>query len=258
MLEFNVRNLSVYPIGLNTANEFIIKHHYSHKPSSATQFSFGLYYPSETSNFFDSSEQLVGVMTYGTPVGNLVVDSIGGVTHGEVLELTRLVLLDHIGKNSESYFIGQSFKWLKKLAPEVKILISYADPEAGHGGIIYQATNWLYQGRGQNKLVKSYSYKTEGETDWTHSRTAGAKWGSRVPHEFAKTVRKTFWRKEESYKHRYLYFLCDKKMKKHLLSQMKTSFVPYQEHKPFIPRIERYDVDGNGNIIQMIVEQEGT
>jgi hypothetical protein len=253
----NTWNLTVRPIGLETAEFFVTKHHYSHRPSSATKFSFGLYLTSQTSNFFDDSESLVGVMTYGQPVGNLAVRSIGGVTNDEVLELTRLVLLDEVGKNAESYFIGQSFKWLKQLAPTIKILISYADPEAGHGGIIYRATNWLYQGRGQNKKAKSFSYSIDGK-EWVHSRSAGAKWGSRIPEEFAKTVRRTFWRKEESYKHRYLYFLCDKKVKKQLLTEMQTDFVPYETHKPFVPRVERYEVDATGKITNIVIEQEGS
>jgi len=255
----DVTQLSVQPIGLTTAEEFVSKHHYSHRPSSATRQSFGLYQQTSESTFFDGeTTELVGVMTYGQPVGNLAVRSIGGVTNREVLELTRLVLLDAIGKNAESYFIGQSFRWLKSLEPEVKILISYADPEAGHGGTIYRATNWLYQGRGAHKKAKSFSYKV-GDGEWIHSRSAGAKWGSRKPIEFAKTVRKTFWRKEESYKHRYLYFLCDKQTKKKLLSELTTPIIPFTKHTPFIPRIERYDVDGaTGNIIQMTIEQEGT
>jgi len=255
----DTQSLSVYPIGLDTAESFVVKHHYSHRLSSATRHCFGLYErvtPSIFFNYLDHcEEELVGVMTYGQPVGNLAIRSIGGVINKEVLELTRLVLLDHVKKNSESYFIGQSFKWLKKIAPEVKVLISYADPEAGHGGTIYRATNWLYQGRGQNKKAKSFSYSLD-RTEWVHSRSAGAKWGSRIPEEFAKTVKRTFWRKEESYKHRYLYFLCNKKEKKKLLQEMKTEFVPYEKHQPFIPRIERFDVDSEGKIIQMVIEQE--
>lgn len=253
----NTEQLTVRPIGLTTAETFVSKHHYSHKPSSATRHCFGLYQQTAGSLFFEGeTEELVGVMTYGQPVGNLAVRSIGGVTNDEVLELTRLVLYDVVGKNAESYFIGQSFKWLKQLDPNVKILISYADPEVGHGGTIYRATNWLYQGRGQNKKAKSFSYSID-RNKWIHSRSAGAKWGSRKPDEFAKTVRQTFWRKEESYKHRYIYFLCDKKTKRHLLKQMVTDIVPFTEHKQFVPRIERFDVDDNGIIIQMVVEQEG-
>jgi len=253
----NTHELSVSPISVETANTFIIQHHYSHCPSSATKHSFGLYSVSAEKSFFTNNEDLVGVMTYGQPVGNLAVRSIGGVTGNEVLELTRLVLLNRVGKNAESYFIGQSFKWLRQLSPEVKILISYADPEAGHGGTIYRATNWLYQGRGAHKKAKSFSYKVGGGK-WVHSRSAGAKWGSRRLDEFANTVKQTFWRKEESYKHRYIYFLCDKKTKKKLLQELKMKCIPYENSKPFVPRIERYEVDGNGKITATIIEQKGS
>ena len=35
---------------------------------------------------------------------------------------------------------------LKKDSPQSKVGISYADPGANHKGIIYRASNWLYQG----------------------------------------------------------------------------------------------------------------
>jgi hypothetical protein len=60
-------------------------------------------------------------------------------------ELTRLVLLDEVPKNSESKFIGWTLKWLAKNT-DLVALISYADPLFGHNGTIYQATNWIYTG----------------------------------------------------------------------------------------------------------------
>jgi hypothetical protein len=86
-------------------------------------------------------------MTYGHPVSNRTIDSIvDGLELDEVLELTRLVCLDGYGKNLESYVISQSFRWLKTHAKEVKVLVSYADPEQGHQGTIYKAANFKFEG----------------------------------------------------------------------------------------------------------------
>ena len=86
---------------------------------------------------------MVGVATYGYPVGRLAAQSISeDLENNQVLELTRLFIFDGYGKNIESYFIGQTIKWLQSNT-DIKALISYADPKVGHKGGIYQATNWL-------------------------------------------------------------------------------------------------------------------
>lgn len=84
----------------------------------------------------------------------------------EVLELRRLVLLDAAGKNSESYVIGYTLRWIKKNFPQVSKIVSYADPKHGHSGVIYRASNFQYWGV-TNKDVGYH----DPETDKTyHSR----------------------------------------------------------------------------------------
>lgn len=64
----------------------------------------------------------------------------------KVLELRRLVLLDHVPKNSESKVIGFTLRRIRKLFPEVEKVVSYADPNHGHSGVIYRASNFAYLG----------------------------------------------------------------------------------------------------------------
>lgn len=64
---------------------------------------------------------------------------------GDILELRRLVCIDNTPKNTESYFIGYCLRWLKKHT-DVKIIISYADPNYGHRGTVYKATNFTASG----------------------------------------------------------------------------------------------------------------
>lgn len=63
----------------------------------------------------------------------------------DVLELRRLVLVDNTERNAESFFIGKALKYLKKNT-YVKIIVSYADPNHGHTGIIYKASNFKLVG----------------------------------------------------------------------------------------------------------------
>ena len=64
----------------------------------------------------------------------------------DVIELRRLCCIDDTPKNTESFFIGACLRWLKKNT-KLKIVVSYADPEYGHSGIIYQASNFTMIGK---------------------------------------------------------------------------------------------------------------
>lgn len=132
MKDYQIKN-----IDRSVAKRLIIENHYSHKWTSC-RYALGL--------ILDG--RIVGVCIYGFPVGRRVVKSISSLLeNNNVLELTRLWVDDSEGKNTESYFIGRTFKWLRENASNVKVLISYSDPLANHVGFIYQATNWLYQGK---------------------------------------------------------------------------------------------------------------
>ena len=60
-----------------------------------------------------------------------------------VIELRRLCCIDDTPKNAESFFIGQTIKLLRANWGRDGVIASYADKEYGHGGIIYQASNFV-------------------------------------------------------------------------------------------------------------------
>ena len=66
---------------------------------------------------------------------------------GKTWELARVYLLDEVPRNAETWLIAQSIKHIKRKFPDVQHLLSYADPSAGHTGVIYKAGNWLEDGR---------------------------------------------------------------------------------------------------------------
>ena len=61
----------------------------------------------------------------------------------EVCELTR-VALQKGHKAQVSRVLAISLRLLKRQSPGVRVVISYADSDQGHLGVIYQASNWLY------------------------------------------------------------------------------------------------------------------
>ena len=73
---------------------------------------------------------------------------------GQVLELVRVALN---GKQTcTSQALAMALKRLKKDNPQIKIIVSYADKDQDHKGIIYQATNWIYQGEFTKGAIKFY------------------------------------------------------------------------------------------------------
>lgn len=204
----------ISPIDKKLARDIIIKNHYTHKWSSC-RYALGL--------FLD--DIVYGVAIYGFPVGRRVVKSITpSLENTEVLELTRLWLKDEAPKNSESFFIGKTFKWLRENT-DIKVLISYADPMANHVGIIYQATNWLYQGN-NTMLVKGYLHKINGEV--LHPRSVVAKYGTTKASTLV-NIDPNYERIELKKKHRYIYILS-KKDRKEILQDLKHPILPYPKN----------------------------
>lgn len=88
---------------------------------------------------------------------------------GKTWELARLYLLDEIPCNAETWLIGKSIRHIKRYNPEVRFLLSYADPSAGHSGTIYKAANWRPDGRTDDE-------RKTPRCDYVDSRT-GKKYG---------------------------------------------------------------------------------
>jgi hypothetical protein len=62
----------------------------------------------------------------------------------ETCELVRIALTTH--KTQVSRILKIAIKFLKKKCSGIKLIVSFADPNEGHYGGIYQATNWIYTG----------------------------------------------------------------------------------------------------------------
>lgn len=211
--------------------------------------------PNKDSFFENDVEKLIGCIVYGNPVGRSAAASISeDLKINEVYELTRLWIADiPSGKNMESWCIGQSFEWLRINRPKIKALLSYADNEAGHTGIIYQSTNWLYQGNSQLALMPNYSVSLTGPDEgyvWIHSRSVSARWGSHNVEHLKKCIGETFYTKKESAKHRYVYILLRGKDKKKLIKNLKHPIYPYPTEDNFTEEIAEILVNDKDKVLQ--------
>jgi hypothetical protein len=184
---FKVRDFIISEINYRLCLSFCKQWHYS-KTCPAGKIYFGLF----------AESCLIGVICYGEPAMRNQKQC-----YDADIELRRLCCIDKTPKNTESYFIGNTLKVLKKM--NFKRCISLADPNHGHTGIIYRASNFTYMGleRGGG----SRDIFIDGEK--MHSRTAFAKYGVSGYAGLSKLFPdKKIEVKDKERKHVYLYSLC--------------------------------------------------
>lgn len=78
-----------------------------------------------------------------------------------VWELARLFIEDGTPKNAESWFMARAILYVRRNHPKVDMLVSYADPSAGHTGVIYRAGNWIADGMtDQERKTPRFDYRS--------------------------------------------------------------------------------------------------
>lgn len=223
---------SKYYIKLSNKNEvsdIVLNKHYAKRWTSSSLI-FGIYEIGTNLNkFFNQSfDRLIGCIIYGSPVARHAVKSIAdSLEFDQVLELKRLWIEDGIGTNIESYCIAQSIKHIKQHHNNVKVLISYSDPMEKHIGLIYRATNWLYQGNEVSHAGTMYQFRFTDSGQWLSPRAMNNKIGVCGLRDVLKVYPNIQYKPIER-KHRYLYFTCSKKEKKKLIKDLKHPIKSYE------------------------------
>ena len=93
-------------------------------------------------NVYNESGEWCGCILFGN--GAMNFHKLFGLNNGEVFELVRVALNGKQPCTSEC--VSAALRQLHKDAPQIKIVLSYADMDQEHFGTIYQATNFIYLG----------------------------------------------------------------------------------------------------------------
>lgn len=132
----SVRGYEVRLVERRDISDFIARWHYSGGINGCkVSYCFALF----------DGKRMIGAMLYGRmamagqwkPFADMESD---------VIELRRLCCIDDTPRNTESFFIGATLRWLRKNTAH-KIVVSYADAEYGHTGVIYRASNFVLEGK---------------------------------------------------------------------------------------------------------------
>lgn len=162
--------------------------------------------------------KFIGVVLFGRGANYNMVKGYG-LSQDQGCELVRIALTSH--KTPVSKIAAMAMRFLKKQSPNLRLIVSYADPEQGHHGGIYQAGNWLYRGLSSSALKVWYNGK------WSHKKTV----------DDAGIDQTNMIKKRVSGKHTYLMPL-DAEMREHILPLS----------KPYPKRVKEQALENHSNL----------
>lgn len=137
-----VKDIRVKVIPRNIANDFVRRWHYSGKVVNNSKLHFGA--------FLD--DVLHGVMSFGSPLDKSKVIGLVVDEHGEpakwndMLELNRMAFDDVLPQNAESRCISVAIRLIKRNAPNIRWILSFADGTQCGDGTIYRASGFKLTG----------------------------------------------------------------------------------------------------------------
>lgn len=217
MGEINVKDIMIQRIDSKSANQFIRMYHYSHKVVVNSQLHFGAFY----------NDKLHGVLSLGPSLDkSKMIRLVSGTGWNEFIELNRMAFDGFLPKNSESRAISVVCRLLKRHAPHIKWIVSFADATQCGDGTIYRASGFLLTGIKVNEnsairpdgvvehkmkfesnpISTGYIKVTNGKNDWRY---------------FCKQMG---WKPLKGYQIRYVKFLDD-----NYRSKLTVPILPYSE-----------------------------
>lgn len=209
------KEIVIKVIPASVANPFVKKYHYSGKVVPNSTLHFGA--------FLDGN--LHGVLSYGNSMDKRKIQSlVTGTGWNDFLELNRMAFDDYLPRNSESYCIGATLRMIRKQAPHIKWVVSFADGCSCGDGTIYRASNFILTDIRENKNLCQLPtgekiHKMTLESSPTRPRPElGGKSYAQITgggNCFAKYVKAVNGKVLTGYQLRYMYFL-DKKMRQNL------------------------------------------
>lgn len=170
-------------------------------------------------NIFNKQNEWCGVIIYGFGANKHIARPFN-LYQGEVIELVRVALNGK--QETTSRAIALTLRELKKIAPQVKIIVSYADLDQNHAGIIYQATNWIYLGKHNEHTTSAFIVRGKK----VHPKSLYSKGYKQSIEWIQKHIDKNARKFVTKGKHKYIFCLCKKQRKK------------WEKHKKEYPKKE--------------------
>lgn len=138
------KEIHVAPIDQRAAAQAVKRWHYSGKVANNSQVHFGVFLRGV----------LLGAMQFGPPLDRRkLLGLVRGTKWNEMLELNRMAFSDALPRNSESRALSIAFRLLRKHAPHVQWVVSFADGTQCGDGTIYRASGFVLTGIRKNTTI---------------------------------------------------------------------------------------------------------
>jgi hypothetical protein len=197
----SAKDIILKPITSAEANALVRKIHYSKKVAPNSQIHIGVFF----------NGKLEGALQFGPSMDKRKTQGlVSGTPWNGFVELNRMAFSDALPRNSESRAIGVALKMLKKHAPHLEWVISFADGTQCGDGTIYRASGFVLTQINRNKTIWRLP---DGEYAADINFTTGVsselqkKWGKTGTESSHKFLSSIGAEKAEGFQLRYVYFL---------------------------------------------------
>lgn len=140
----DAKQILLRPVTAREANALVRRVHYSGKVVKNSQIHVGVFYGGKSE----------GAMQFGPSLDKRKTQGlVAGTGWNEFIELNRMAFSDTLPRNSESRALGVAMRLLRKHAPQLKWVISFADGAQCGDGTIYRAAGFVLTAIKPNKSI---------------------------------------------------------------------------------------------------------
>jgi hypothetical protein len=190
----NAKDIILRPISRKDADELIKRVHYSGKVVQNSQLHIGAFYDG----------RLEGAMQFGPSLDKRkIMGLVADTKWHEFMELNRLAFTEALPRNSESRALSVAMRIIRKNAPQIKWVISFADATQCGDGTIYRASGFVLTGIKANGQILDWCGRliAKKTLDNTNYQKVDGKYYSRVLLETGEAVA------IPGFQLRYIYFI---------------------------------------------------
>lgn len=222
-VRLSLKRARIRPISKRLATEVIVRYEWL-GTMSATQYHFGIFFPGE-----DGREHIAGVTCVGGShcTAGPYTHCMFEIERSDLLILARGACVSWAPPNTNSKLVSWTTRLLRKEGLG-KLVIAYADEQAGEIGTIYQACGWTYVGRGRptvHEIVSPEGVVSNTQIFANRMETEGVSW-----QEAKQRYLDEGWEfREPNPKHRYVCQVADDEKLERVLEDLSE---PYPSRDP--------------------------
>lgn len=177
----SAKEILLRPISAQDANTLVRRVHYSGKVVNNSQLHIGVFYQG----------RLEGAMQFGPSLDKRKLQGlVEGTGWNEFIELNRMAFSDVLPRNSESRALSIAMRLLRKHAPHIKWVVTFADGAQCGDGTIYRAAGFVLTSIKRNNQIWEAPSAAGARFSRTSLTALGSKGGAEQKRRAARFSRK--------------------------------------------------------------------